>query len=137
MYIEVHCVVIEYENRKGKPTNFLVHIVQYDNPYDQRQEWFQNWREIVPDPALARALGFYNIYHQNWALIEQEKILMHCENTTFTYDNEFKEYMMVEGASQKISLIISLMLELENSCQKNETNIFMNYLKNGIQSISN
>ena len=23
---------------------------------------------------------------------------MHCENITFTYDNEFKEYMKVEGA---------------------------------------
>jgi len=23
---------------------------------------------------------------------------MHCENTTFTYDNEFKEFMKVEGA---------------------------------------
>jgi len=23
---------------------------------------------------------------------------MHCENTTFAYGNEFKEYMMVEGA---------------------------------------
>ena len=23
---------------------------------------------------------------------------MHCENTTFTYDSEFKEYMKVEGA---------------------------------------
>ena len=23
---------------------------------------------------------------------------MHCENTIFAYDNEFKEYMKVEGA---------------------------------------
>ena len=23
---------------------------------------------------------------------------MHCENTTFVYDNEFKEHMKVEGA---------------------------------------
>ena len=23
---------------------------------------------------------------------------MHCGNTTFTYDNEFKDYMKVEGA---------------------------------------
>jgi len=23
---------------------------------------------------------------------------MHCRNTTFSYDNEFKEYMKVEGA---------------------------------------
>ena len=44
------------------------------------------------------AIGFFNIYHQCWALIEQEKILMHCGNTTFAYNNEFKDYMKVEGA---------------------------------------
>ena len=38
------------------------------------------------------------MYHQFWALIEQGKILMHCRNTTFAYDNEFKDYMKVEGA---------------------------------------
>ena len=89
-------MLIEYENRKGKPTNFLVHIVEYDNPYDQRQEWFQNWREIVPDPALARALGFYNICHQSWGFIERGKTSMHCGNTTFAYHNEFNEHMKVE-----------------------------------------
>ena len=26
---------------------------------------------------------------------------MHCGNTAFTYDNEFKEYMKVEGAVSK------------------------------------
>jgi len=64
-------------------------------------------------------------------------MLMPCENTTFAYDNEFKEYIKVEGVVQKISLIIPLMLELENSYQKKERNIFLNYLRNGTQSIFN
>jgi len=31
-----------------------------------------------------------------WALIEQGKTLMHCGNTTFAYNNEFKDYMKVD-----------------------------------------
>ena len=27
---------------------------------------------------------------------------MHCENTTFTYDNEFKNYMKVEGTVSEV-----------------------------------
>ena len=38
---------------------------------------------------------------------------------------------------QKMFLIISLRLEVENSYQKHERNIFLNYLRNGIQSIFN
>jgi len=53
---------------------------------------------LVTDPALARAVEFFNIYHQCRALIEQEKKLMHCRNTTFVYDNEFKKYMKMVGA---------------------------------------
>ena len=53
---------------------------------------------FIIDLTLARAIDFYNIYHQSWALIEQGKTLMHCENTTFACGNEFKEYMKVEGA---------------------------------------
>ena len=53
---------------------------------------------LVTDPTLARVIEFFNIYHQCWALIEQEKTLIHCRNTTFAYDNEFKEYMKVDGA---------------------------------------
>jgi len=30
--------------------------------------------------------------------LNREKTLIHCENTTFAYDNEFKECMKVEGA---------------------------------------
>jgi len=50
------------------------------------------------NPTLARVIGFHNIYHQSWALIEQGKTLIYCGNTTFTYANDFKEYMKVEGA---------------------------------------
>jgi len=32
---------------------------------------------------------------------EQVKTLMHCGHSTFTYDNEFKEYMKVEGTVPK------------------------------------
>jgi len=63
----------------------------------QRQEWFPNRLEIANDPTLARVISFYDIDYQSWALIEQGKTLINCENTTFAYDNEFKEYMKVEG----------------------------------------
>jgi len=56
---------------------------------------------IVTDPALTRAIGFFNIYHQCWALIEKGKTLMHCGNTTFAYSNKFKDYMEVDGVESK------------------------------------
>jgi len=34
-----------------------------------------------------------------WALIEQGKTVMHYENTTFIYHNEFSKYTEVEGAT--------------------------------------
>jgi len=73
-------------------------IIDYDDPYDQQQEWFSERGGFVTDATLARAVGFYNIYHQTWALIEQEKMIIHFENATFTYHNKFKEHMKVEGA---------------------------------------
>jgi len=36
-----------------------------------------------------------------WALNEQEVMLIHCENTTFGYHNEFSKYMKVEGATSE------------------------------------
>ena len=42
LYLEVHCALIEYKNGKAKPTHYLVQIIDYDDPYDQRQEWFPN-----------------------------------------------------------------------------------------------
>jgi len=36
-----------------------------------------------------------------WALIEQRKTLMHCENTTFVYDNDLNKYVKVEGVTSE------------------------------------
>ena len=63
LYLEVHCALIEYENKKVEIARYLVQIVDYDNPYGQRQEWFLEQRELVTDLALARVIDFYNIYH--------------------------------------------------------------------------
>jgi len=98
LYLEVHCVLIEYKNRKAKLAHYLVQIVDDNNSYDQRQELFPKRQELVTNPAFARAIGFDNIYHQSWALTKQGKMLRHFENTVFVYDNEFKEYMKVERA---------------------------------------
>ena len=51
---------------------------------------------LVTDPTLARVIGFFDTYHQCWALIEKEKTLIYCKNTTFAYDNEFKDYVKVD-----------------------------------------
>jgi len=32
---------------------------------------------LVTCPALARSIGFFNIYHQSWVLIEQGETLIH------------------------------------------------------------
>ena len=88
---------------------------------------------MVIDPALARAIGFFNIYHVMWESIEREKILMHCENTI--YHDDFSKYMKVEGAASEDALIISSIWELKNCYQKKERNTYMNYLRSGIQSI--
>ena len=75
--VEVHYAVIEYENRKAKPANYLVQFIDIEEPNDQWQEWFPE-RQVVGDPSLTRAIGCYNIYHPMWAMIEREKIVMHC-----------------------------------------------------------
>jgi len=36
-----------------------------------------------------------------WALIEQGRILIQCENTTFIYHNDFSKDMNVEGATSE------------------------------------
>jgi len=96
--LEFYSALIEYENGQAKPTNYLVQIVDCDDLNDERQSWVHgNPIHLVTDPALSKALGFFNIYHQCWALIKQGKTLMHCGNTTFSYDNEFNDYMRVEG----------------------------------------
>jgi len=131
LYVEVHCAIIEYENEKVKPVHYLVQTVDLDDPNDQRRKWFSERQELDSDPALARVIGFYNIYHQIMALIQRGRTLVHCGNTAFIYHSEFGKYMEVEGAASEAYLIISLMLELKNSYQKKERNIFMNYLKIG------
>ena len=134
--LEVYSALIEYENGKVKPAHYLAQIVDYDDPNDLWQNWIHGHSvHIVTDPALARAIGFFNIYHQYWALIEKGKTLMHCRNTTFAYSNEFNDYMKVTVQNQKIFLIISLILELENFYQKKERMISLSCLKNMIQSI--
>jgi len=45
---------------------------------------------MVTDPALARAIGLFNIYHQIWESIKRGKILMHCGNNIFVCHEEFK-----------------------------------------------
>jgi len=56
---------------------------------------------VVADLALARAIGFFNIYHVMWESIEREKILMHYENTTFIYHDDFSKYMKVDRATSE------------------------------------
>jgi len=109
----------------------------YDNPYDERQEYFLDRREIVIDPALVRAIGFYNIYHQSWALIEHEKMLMHWGNTTFGCDNEFKECMKLEGVVWEDIFDYLFDVGVGKFLLEKERNIFLNYLRNRSQSISN
>ena len=66
MHVQVHCAIIEYQNGKAKPANYLVQLVDLFNPNYEWQERFSEWQEVVSDHALARAIGFYNIYHQMW-----------------------------------------------------------------------
>jgi len=66
LYVEVHCVLIEYENRKCKPAPYCAQIVDVDDLNNQRQEWFSEQQELVTNHALAKAIGFCNIYHQSW-----------------------------------------------------------------------
>ena len=56
--MEVHCVLVEYENGKVKPARYLVQIADFNEPNDQWQEWFPERRELVTDPGFARAIDF-------------------------------------------------------------------------------
>ena len=62
---------------------------------------------------------------------------MHCENTTFAYNNEFNEYVNVEGAASGDVFYYLFNIGAGKFLSKNERNIFLNYLRNGIQSIFN
>ena len=40
LYVNVHYVVIEYENGKVKLAHYLILVVDLDNPNNQHKEWF-------------------------------------------------------------------------------------------------
>jgi len=133
---EVYSTLIEYENGKVKPAHYLVQIVDCDDLNDQWQSWVHgNLVHLVTDPTLSRAVGFFNIYNQCWALIERGKMLMHCGNTTFVYDNEFKDYMRVEGAVPEDIFDYLFDVGAGKFLSEKGKNISWNYLKNGTQSI--
>ena len=98
--LEVHCAVIECENEKAKPTHYLIRLTDLED-LDQGQEWFAERQGVVPNPTLARSIGFFNIYHVMWELTEQGKILRHCANTTFIYHDDFSKYMKIDGATSE------------------------------------
>jgi len=99
--VEVNCAVIEYENGKAKPAHYLIRLTDLEDLDDQRQERFPERKAVVTDPALARAIGFFNIYHIMWESIEREKMLMLCGNTTFIYHDDFSKYMKVDGVTSE------------------------------------
>jgi len=96
--VEVHCALIEYENGKVKSAHYLVQIVNVDDLMID-DKIVSTATGVISDPALARAIGFYNTYYQTHALIEQGRTLMHCGNTSSAYHNEFTKYMKVVGAA--------------------------------------
>ena len=60
---------------------------------------------------------------------------MHYENSTFPYDNEFKDYMKVEGAVSEDILDYLFDVGAGKFLSENGKNISLNYLKNEIQNI--
>jgi len=99
--VQLQCAIIDYENAKVKPVDYLVQIIDLNDPNDQQQKRFPKRQELVSDPTLARAIDFYNIYHQMCVLIEQGRIIIYYRNTSFIYHNEFSKYIKVEWASSK------------------------------------
>jgi len=99
--VEVHYAVIEYKNGKAKPAYYLIWLTNLEDLDDQWQKWFPKRQGVVTHPTLARVNGFFNFYHQMSESIERGKILMHCENTTFIYHEEFNKYMKVEGVTSE------------------------------------
>jgi len=66
---------------------------------------------------------------------------MHCENTIFSYNNEFKEYMKVEGAVSEDIFDYLFIIRGRKFLLKKEKkylrNIFLNYFRNRTRSIFN
>ena len=58
--------------------------------------------------------------------------------TTFVYHNDFNKYMKVKRATSEYVFDYLFAIELEKFLlERKERNIFMNYLKDGIQNIFN
>jgi len=89
---------------------------------------------VVTDPALARGIGFFNIYHLIWESIEQGKILMHCGNTTFIYHDEASKYMKVEGVTSEDIFDYLFNLGAENFLSEKEKKYVHELFEKGIQS---
>ena len=70
-------------------------------------------------------------------IIEQGNILLHCGNTTFVYHNDLGKYMNIEGATSEDVFDYLFDVRAENSYEKSKRNIFIDYLKDGIQSVLN
>jgi len=63
---------------------------------------------------------------------------MHCGNSTFVYHNDFNKCLIVERATSEEFFDYFFDFEAEKFLsEKGKKSIFMNYLKNGIQSIFN
>ena len=62
---------------------------------------------------------------------------MYYGNTTFVYHNDFNTYMNVEGAVSKDVFDYLFNVGVGKFLPGEERNTFINYLKNGIQSIFN
>jgi len=63
--LEVYRALIEYEKGKVKPAHYLIQLVDCDDSIDQRQNWIHGDPvNVVIVPVLARAIEFFNIYHQ-------------------------------------------------------------------------
>jgi len=69
--------------------------------------------------------------------IEQEKILMSFEKTTFIYHDELNKYMKVEGVTSEDIFDYLFDIGVLYFCQKNKRNIYTIYSRNGIWSILN
>jgi len=61
--LEVYSALIEYKDGKAKPAPYLVQIIDCNNFNDQQQNWIHGDPvHLVTDPALSRAIGFFNTY---------------------------------------------------------------------------
>ena len=60
---------------------------------------------------------------------------MYCGNTTFTYSNEFNDYMKVDGVESEDIFDYLFNIGAEKFLLEKGGNISLNYLKNVIQSI--